>query len=81
MVTVKVLQPFKYSPDGIRVVEVEKGKGEIPAGFVDVAVAEGWIEPPKKGGKTAADQTDPPPIDPPAGDPPPVDPPADGGAE
>lgn len=67
MIAVKVIAPFKYSPDGISVVEVEKGKAELPEAFVEIAVAEGWIEPPKKAGKSFRD-----PVDPPASDPPPT---------
>ncbi|MCP1289828.1 hypothetical protein NK214_06445 [Chromobacterium sp. S0633] len=50
MIAVKVIKPFKYSPDGIKVVEVEKGKADLPEDFIETAVAEGWIEPPKKSG-------------------------------
>lgn len=72
MVTVKVLKSFKYSPDGIAVVEVEKGKAELPSEFVDIAVAEGWIEPSKKGravaeaAEVADEADDQPPSAPPA---------------
>lgn len=72
MVTVKVLKSFKYSPDGIAVVEVEKGKAELPSEFVDIAVAEGWIEPTKKGravaeaAEVAGAADDQPPSAPPA---------------
>lgn len=73
MVTVKVLKAFRYSPDGIAVVEVEKGKAELPSEFVDIAVEQGWIDPPKKGRAAAevasvadAADDDQPPSDPPA---------------
>lgn len=76
MVEVKVLKPFRYSPNGIAVVELEKGKAELPPEFVDIAVAEGWIEPPKK--EKAAAKNDPAPGGEGGGEnPPPSDPPAD----
>lgn len=75
MIEVKVIQPFRYSPDGITVVALEKGRAELHPEFFELAVAEGWIEPPKKekaaakNSKQADDQSDgesSPPSDPPA---------------
>lgn len=48
MIAVKVIKPFQYSPDGIKVVDVDKGAAELPEEFIDTAVAEGWIDQPKK---------------------------------
>jgi len=80
MVKVKALKAFSYSPDGIAVIEVQKGDAELPESFVEIAVGEGWIASPKKGGSAKSAENGggetPPPQDPPA-DPPPQDPPAD----
>jgi len=62
MFKVIAVAPFKFSPDGIQVVEVAKGDVvELSDEMLAVAEAEGWAKAPKKAAKASSATAKPEP--------------------
>jgi len=57
MIKIRVMKPFSFAYQGIRLVHYAPGLHEVSARCAEVALAEGWAKPAPKTGKAKKTKT------------------------